>query len=240
VDVTQNINVTARVGDADGANLPWFPFADSILLFWWIHQENAIVPVRVIWVAFPEEDRPQRVELWSTVRGGRFQQPLLTIDKESDSASSITAMAPTPRSSSPSLTYPLRVAIIYVLAPTAVFINDLFGDRLASIFKATLFMVFCLFVMLGCVLSAIVVIIVLRFCLGRRSVGIGKGIQNRLQRVDQNGERLLRIVNIRRWPNQRQTNERISETVNPGQAKYDLSCPEDKNTKRMVDIEKGA
>jgi hypothetical protein len=240
VDVTQNINVTARVGDADGANLPWFPVADSILLFWWIHQENAAIPLRVQWIA-QEDGGLQRLELWSAVRRAQFGQPLLVIEKEPNNASNITAIAPArPHSSSPSLTYPLRIAIIFVLAPTAIFINNLFRDSLASIFKTTLIMLFYLFLMLGCVVLAMVVTVVLRFCLGRPSLRVSRGIQNRLQRVNQNGERMLRIVTIRRWSNQRQSNERISETANPGQAKYDLSTPEDKNTKRKVDIEKGA
>lgn len=239
VDVTQNINVTARVGDADGANLPWFPIADSILLFWWIHKENATIPLRVQWVV-QEDGGLQRLELWSAVRRVLYGEPLLVIEKEPNSTSNITALAPArPHSSSPSLTYPLRIAIIYVLAPTAIFINDLFGDGLASIFKTTLFMLFCLFVVLGYVFLAIVVTIVLRFCLGIRSLGIGEGIQNRLQSVNQNSERLLRISTTPRWLNRQQNNKRISETVNAEEAKHSTGTLEDENTMRKVDIEKG-
>jgi hypothetical protein len=46
-DVSLDISVQARIGDFDGANLPWFEYADSILLFWWIHKENADLPLSV-------------------------------------------------------------------------------------------------------------------------------------------------------------------------------------------------
>jgi hypothetical protein len=239
VDATQIINVTARVGDADGANLPWFPIADSILLFWWIHRENATIPLKLKWVT-QEESGLQRLELWSAVRRVQFGEPLLAIEKEPNNTSNITALAPAkPRSSSPSLTYPLRIAIIYVLAPTAIFINNLFGDGLASVFKTTLVLLFYLLVMLGWLLLAIVVTIFLRLCLGRRSLGISERIQNRLQRVNQNSERLLQITTIQRWSDQRRNDERISGTVNPSQAKYNLGTLEDKNIKTKADIEKG-
>ncbi|RFU27677.1 hypothetical protein B7463_g8679, partial [Scytalidium lignicola] len=31
---SRKVQIAARLGDTDGANLPWFHFADSVLLFW--------------------------------------------------------------------------------------------------------------------------------------------------------------------------------------------------------------
>lgn len=215
----QSINVTARVGDDDGANPPWFPVADSILLFWWIHKENAIIPLTVKWIS-EEDDSLERLELWSTVSRLKFDKPLLVIQKELKDTSKISAIAPArPDSSSPSLTYPLRIAIIYILAPSAIFVNDLFGDGLAFIFKSITMGLFYVLVIVGYVLLASVVIIALRFCLGRQSLGNGEGILDRLQRVRENSERLLRIATTRRRPNQRQSNERMSERANDEEAK---------------------
>lgn len=238
VEVTQSINVTARVGDGDGANLPWFPIADSILLFWWIHKENATIPLTVKWIA-EEDSSLERLELWPANDPVRFNgRPLLLVEKESNDSSKITATVPArPDSSSPSLTYPLRIAIIYVLAPTSIYINDLFGDSLAFIFRTTFFMLFCLLVIAGYVLLAIMVIFSLRFCRERWILGNSERIIDRLQRVSENSERLLRIATTQRRRNQRQNNERISERAKHGEEKY---APESKNTRRKVDIEKGA
>lgn len=233
VDVTQNINVTARVGDDDGANPPWFPIADSILLFWWIHKENATIPLRAKWIS-EEDGGLERLELWSTVSRLRFDEPLLVIQKEPNDTSKISAIAPAkPDSSSPSLTYPLRIAIIYVLAPLSIFINDLFGDSIAFIFRSTMIVLFHVFVIVEYVLLASVVIIALWLCLGRRTLGNGERILDRLQRVSEYSERLLRIATTRRRSDQRQNNGRMSERVNHEGAKYA------KNT-RKADIETGA
>lgn len=123
---TQIVNVTARRGFADGANLPWFPFADAILLSSIIERNPIELPVKIQWTATESE---QTMEV-QTLRSSS----LLQIQTSSDDLS--TLAAPVPESSesmSPSYTYPIRVAIISVLAPTSIFLNDLFGDKLVDI-----------------------------------------------------------------------------------------------------------
>ena len=47
--VTEQVNATARIGDEDGANLPWFEFADAVLLNWWIEKDILSFVVDVTW-----------------------------------------------------------------------------------------------------------------------------------------------------------------------------------------------
>ena len=236
VEVTQSINVTARVGDDDGANPPWFPFADSILLFWWIHKEDAAIPLMVKWISVDDSDL-QRLELWSTVSRLRFDKPLLVIQKERNDTSEISAIAPaSPDSSSPSLTYPLRIAIIYVLAPSSMFINDLFGGSIAFIFRSTVMVLSYVFVILGYILLANVVAMALWLCVRRWTRVNVEGILDYLCTVGEDSKRLLRIVTGHRRLNQRQNNERIPERVNDEEAKY-APNREAKNTRRETDIE---
>ncbi|CAG8978379.1 hypothetical protein HYALB_00010398 [Hymenoscyphus albidus] len=41
----QHAGIIARLGDKDGANLPWFRFADAVLLYWWIHKDVVTIPI---------------------------------------------------------------------------------------------------------------------------------------------------------------------------------------------------
>lgn len=125
-DKTQIVNVTARRGFADGANLPWFPFADAILLSSIIERNPIELPVKIQWTATESE---QTMEV-RTLRSSS----LLQIQTSSDDLSTLAATVPeSSESMSPSYTYPIRVAIISVLAPTSIFLNDLFGDKLVDI-----------------------------------------------------------------------------------------------------------
>lgn len=38
-----SFEATARAGDDDGINLPWFDKADSALLFWWIQRDDKTI-----------------------------------------------------------------------------------------------------------------------------------------------------------------------------------------------------
>lgn len=228
----QHIITTARIGDDDGANPPWFPMADSILLFWWIHKEHATIPLEARWIH--EEDGLERLELWSTASRPRFDEPLLVIRTAPDDISKTSASAPgRPKSSSPSITYPLRVAIISVLAPSSIFVNDLFGDHLAYIFSMILMLLFRLLVIAAYVLLATVVVIILQLCIGRRAPGSGERTLNRLQRVSENSERLLRIATISRWSNPRQNNDKTPNGVNSAETK------DAQNSGSRADLEAG-
>lgn len=233
VEVTQSINVTARIGNDDGANPPWFPIADSILLFWWIHKEDATIPLMVKWIS-EEDDGLRRLELWSTVSRVRFDEPLLVIQKKSNDTSKIFAIAPTiPGSSSPTLTYPLRIAIISLLAPSSIFINDLIGGGAAFIFSSTMMVLFYLFVVLGYILLAIAVALPLWVCVRRWTHGNGEWILDYLRIVGEVGRRLLRVVITYRRSNQRPNRERIPEHE---EAKYSPNR-EAARTRSKSDIE---
>lgn len=128
--ITEPISVVARTGDQDGINPPWFWPADATLLYWWIHRDNAVMPVRVRWTA------NYAVELWPDSKewvSGASQppkdlQPLLTIESlYAEDAEKFWAFAPkAPISSSPSRTYPIRVALLTIIAPTGLLFYSIF------------------------------------------------------------------------------------------------------------------
>ncbi|CZR68968.1 uncharacterized protein PAC_18869 [Phialocephala subalpina] len=137
----------ARIGDRDGANLPWFKFADSILLFWWIHRENMDMSLTATWELGEDSDVPgvqnQRFEiLLFNPHAHSGREPLVSIDtsmvrhgKEGATVDVVSASLGE-ESDSPTWTYPLRVAIILVLAPTSIFVNDWFGPILSAGYSA--------------------------------------------------------------------------------------------------------
>ncbi|KAE8445355.1 hypothetical protein EG329_013477 [Mollisiaceae sp. DMI_Dod_QoI] len=144
-EITQNFQAVARTGDTDGANLPWFTFADSVLLYWWIHRENVDIELSARWVLIYEYETPEamlpvlRSRQLEILLGNRIYQPLLTIDIENrwgDERVKIMNVTMGEESDSPTWTYPIRVAIIYVLAPTTVFVNDWFGSTIGYGFQA--------------------------------------------------------------------------------------------------------
>ena len=129
-------NATARIGDVDGANLPWFEFADAILLFWWIQKEDVDIPLVAHW----------NVELESgmntlnlKIAGNYGEENIISIQMHGTDSATLTTLLPAkPISSSPSLTYPIRATIIRFIAPTAVFANNYFGKAISFIFRALL------------------------------------------------------------------------------------------------------
>lgn len=128
---TEPISVLARTGDQDGINPPWFWPADSTLLFWWIHRDSAVIPIRLRWTA------SYAVELWPDSQGWLFGasqppkglQALLTIESlHADDPDEFWAFAPkAPSSSSPSRTYPIRVALLTIIAPTGLLFYSIFS-----------------------------------------------------------------------------------------------------------------
>ncbi|KAL6791849.1 hypothetical protein J3E68DRAFT_54686 [Trichoderma sp. SZMC 28012] len=149
---TEEVSATARAGDTDGANLPYFPEADALLLFWQIHQEYATVPLRLVWSAQETED-VQKFDILLN-DGGHGEDALLSLSMKGDHISTLRAsFSPEPRSSSPSSTYPLRAAIIRALAPFSIILATVFGP-LPAIFG---FLVSWIFkgICLGLVVSGI-------------------------------------------------------------------------------------
>jgi len=157
---TKLIEVYARVGDTDGANLPWFPFADSVLLYSSIQEDDMNFPVIVQWrmgrdyssrmevhIAVPpeakEDEDPDDDDSSAQTAGeespviSRYDKKstpgalLLAIEMKVNDKSTIVVTVPEmPLSSSPSKTYLVRLAIVYVIAPTAVFVSGLLGNPL--------------------------------------------------------------------------------------------------------------
>ncbi|RFU76611.1 hypothetical protein TARUN_5637 [Trichoderma arundinaceum] len=132
------VDVIARAGDTDGANLPWFPQADAILLFWQIHREYGSVPLTFQWSTQEAEDLQKFDILF-----GHGDNALLSLKMWGNDTSTIRASVPVrPHSSSPSYTYPVRIAIILALAPLSIAFASLAGllHSLASwIFTAICF-----------------------------------------------------------------------------------------------------
>lgn len=154
---TEEVSATARAGDTDGANLPYFPEADALLLFWQIHQEYATVPLRLVWSTQEAEDVAKFDILLNDQ--GHGDNALLSLTMKGNHTSTIRAsFSPEPRSSSPSNTYPLRAAIIRALAPFSILLAAVFGP-LAILFgflASWIFKGICL----GLVVSGIVAIYV--------------------------------------------------------------------------------
>lgn len=178
--------IQARIGDDDGVNLPWFEYADSILLYWWIHNDTIELNLSAFW---SKEEGAHKLDLY--IGNSDILLSLKT------SGSRILANVPEkPLSSSPSWTYPLRVAIILVLAPTGIFLNENLGSLISFLFSA--FLSVLTFSLAFTLYAFIIVAIVCSIwgCVGGPSLeNTVQTVQDRLERLDQN-ER-LRYLRLR-------------------------------------------
>lgn len=140
--ITEPISVVARTGDQDGINPPWFWPADATLLYWWVQRDDAVIPIRLRWTA------NYAVELWpdsqewlsSTSKPPKNLEPLLTIENiHNEDPERFRAFAPkAPISTSPSRTYPIRVAILTIIAPTGLLFYSIFS-ALGSVLSVNIF-----------------------------------------------------------------------------------------------------
>ncbi|RDL36835.1 uncharacterized protein BP5553_06187 [Venustampulla echinocandica] len=208
LDITEDIHVVARIGDDGGANLPWFKFADAILLTWWLEKEDLNITLTAYWRREGEDGSLRRMEL----RVPRMPEPLLSFKIQGNDRGTITAITPAkPASSSPSMTYPIRVAIINAIAPTAVFVNDVFGSAIGMASKSVFNALAVIFIvgMYGFMLLAIV--FSLWRCLGGPSFETTVGrMQDRLERHNENERyRVLRIHVITGWLDWLNHSERV-------------------------------
>lgn len=162
-----NVKAVARTGDEDGANLPWFTFADSILLFWWIHRESMDMNVTARWELVDVPGlQSQRIEILLSKPHSHYgREPLLSIDTtierhgKEGAIVDVVGAALGGGSDSPTWTYPLRVAIILVLAPTSIFVNDWFGPIISAGLAAlgTVFIIAFGVLVYGFIILAVVV-----------------------------------------------------------------------------------
>ena len=212
--LAEHITVLARTGDTDGANLPWFPFADSVLLFWWIHKEAISLTLALQWKAWPKGLR--RLEIHSAGQPA-WDDPLLSIEIQNSDPSTMAVSVPEmPLSSSPSSTYPLRVALIHVIAPTAVLVNDLIGNAIGVFMESMLNAILFGFAFFCYAFMIFAVVFSLWRCFRGPSFEDTVGrLQSRLERLSQN-ERLreLKIEVLRENLEFLVQNERFMAFVN--------------------------
>jgi hypothetical protein len=174
-DVSLDISVQARVGDSDGANLPWFEYADSILLFWWIDKENVDLPLSVSWPM--EEENTYIMELKYPGRHV-IDDPLLSIRMRGNDTSSFEVTVPArPLSSSPSGTYPIRVVILNIIAPIAIFVNDYLGDAIGFLFSTAFTAVEVLLIVLVYLFVILTIVVSIYRCVG------GPSLEDNIQRA---------------------------------------------------------
>lgn len=170
--------MTARAGDTDGANLPWFPHADAILLFWQIHREYASIPLTIQWSA-QEAGDVQKFDILLNERG-HGDDALLSLKMRGNDTSTIRAsVPPRPHSSSPSYTYPVRSAIIQALAPLSILIVVVFGS-LAGLLKSLASWIFTA-ICFGLLASGVVATCM--YCLGKRPHELVDMVVDELQKL---------------------------------------------------------
>lgn len=213
--VTEQINATARIGDRDGANLPWFEFADAVLLYWWIQKDDLQFLVDITWTVEEDgEDFLRRMEVRVAGRPGR--RALLTLEMQGSDTSSIVVEAPErPYSFSPSETYPVRVALIHVIAPTAVFVNGLLGGFVGQAIESVVTTIFVLFVIAVYGFFALAIMFSIGRCVGGPSFEVVvERTQARLDNLREN-ERLrgLRIEALQERLERLCQNERFKRAV---------------------------
>lgn len=238
-NITKDVQVPARIGDMDGANLPWFLFADSVLLYSRIHKEELSVPVSVHWTS--EQERLQRMEIYiARPQDDKNDDPsnppnfvvpirpdddvvhakadlLLTVEILGEDRSTITITVPVmPLSSSPSSTYPIRVAIISIIAPTAVFVNDLLGNAFGGMIESMIDALAVVFAIVLYVFMALAVVFsIWRVLRGPSFEETVERMQARLETLSQNERlRLLRLDALRDNLELLYQNERFKAAVN--------------------------
>lgn len=125
---SEAIPASIKLGDHDGIDLPWFTNADAALLYWEIHHETELAPLRL-------RVEIDHIEVWidSSSEGEKYgpwtptDEPLLALyNSDGFNSTPIQIKFPNPIevvNSSPSRTFPLRKAIQSVLVPTGLFIH---------------------------------------------------------------------------------------------------------------------
>ena len=131
--VSEPIYITAKQGDIDGINPPWFKQADACLLFWEIHREVALLPLRLKVFDYP--DGNQLIELWpDSKKWDKSDSPslkagtaLTTVHSYDTFIRNTTLQFPRDvetEQSSPTRTFALRRGIQSILVPTGLFVYN--------------------------------------------------------------------------------------------------------------------
>jgi hypothetical protein len=145
-----------------------------------------------------------------------INDPLLSIRVRGNDTSSFEVTTPArPLSSSPSRTYPIRIAIIHIIAPIAVFVNDYLGDAIGFLFSTIFTAVEVLFIVLVYVFIILAIVVSIYRCVG------GPSLEATVQRVHEHLEtlkenerlRFLHIEAIQEGLDRLYHNERIRVVV---------------------------
>jgi hypothetical protein len=177
------MEVPARVGDGTGVSIEWFDFADDVLFGWWTsRQDNDYymkLPLQISW----SEETGENVVIYKMYIdvAGTNCAPLLSISVDLSDLSTLTASVPEiPKSSSPSYTYPIRLACILVVANIAIFVNEHLESAIGYVGNALLLMV----IIGGSVFLAVVLIVLVWRGVGGPSLAdMVQGTQDRLDRL---------------------------------------------------------
>jgi hypothetical protein len=119
-----SINATVVTNVNDGVMLPWFNFADAVLLNDGITPKVANLPLQLI--RRPTHEKTAIYDIvgaCASVTENALLRPLLTITYESNPSSARVPTFAFPSelySTSPSTTFPIRRAVLSVLAPVAL------------------------------------------------------------------------------------------------------------------------
>ena len=121
--ISEPIQVPVKLGDRDGINPPWFRQADACLLFWEIHRETGLLPLRL--KATDTQTGSQTIEIWpdsdswsnNNDPSMRAKEPLATFysDDEFGSIDVQFPYADEVEHTSPSRTFALRRVIQSVI-----------------------------------------------------------------------------------------------------------------------------
>jgi hypothetical protein len=201
--ITEFFQVSARTGEIGGASLPWFTFADSVLLSWWIDKKNTDIGLAARWgltsmadsdydpaPTSPTSECRRRLEIHPRKYAAGLFTPegLLTLDIEEIGDADqlrIINIGFEEGSESPTWTYPLRVAIICVLAPVTVFVNDWIGPVFSGCLTGFL-VVFGIFVCTS--LFGILLVLLWRYFGGSNIEVVVGRVQQRLDMWQENGQ----------------------------------------------------
>lgn len=152
-----------------------------MLLFWWIHKDTFQIPLVAKWSADGERKL-------LTLRAARHAIiDLLEISVENRDLKSIKVEVPPNAqeedlgiqqglSSSPSMTYPIRIALISIIAPSAIFVNEYLGPLVSAVLHP-LFMIFT-------VLGALFAILLQGFLIAAVVVSVCRCLKIRSKRVN--------------------------------------------------------
>jgi hypothetical protein len=168
---------------------------------------------------------------------------LLSIEIDGADASTLVVNAPEmPISSSPSSTYPLRVAIIQVIAPIAVFMNDFIGNALGVIIKSLVAALYFGLIILLCGFTALTVVSSLWRCFrGPSFVDTAGRVQGGLERLKSNERlRTMKIDGLCEKMESLCRNERFITFIKICENGWHPERNEAEVSEEQTDVEKGS